>query len=56
MTCLKNSVTGGYPKNDLYKNGAVKSDHLNDIITQKFIAQLPQQCTLVGMLLLYKRT
>lgn len=30
-----------YPKNNLYKNGAVKNDHLTKIITQKFIAQTP---------------
>lgn len=30
-----------YPKNDLYKAGAVKNDHLTKIITQKFIAQTP---------------
>jgi hypothetical protein len=32
-----------YPKNDLYKNGAVKNDHLTKILTQKFIAQCPWQ-------------
>ena len=30
-----------YPKNDLYKNGSVKNDHLTKIITQKFIANNP---------------
>jgi hypothetical protein len=30
-----------YPKNDLYKSGAVKNDLLTKIITQKFIAQTP---------------
>ncbi len=30
-----------YPKNDLYKSGAVRNDHLVKIITQKFIAQTP---------------
>ncbi len=30
-----------YPKNDLYKAGAVKNDLLTKIITQKFIAQTP---------------
>lgn len=30
-----------YPVNNLYKNGAVKNDHLTKIITQKFIAHLP---------------
>lgn len=34
-------VTISYPKNDLYKNGTVKNDHLTKIITQKFIAQTP---------------
>ncbi len=32
-----------YPKNDLYKGGAVKNDHLTKIITQKYIAQVPWQ-------------
>ena len=35
------SVTVNYPKNDLYKNGAVRNDKLTKIITQKFIAQVP---------------
>ncbi len=30
-----------YPKNDLYKGGAVKNDLLTKIITQKYIAQVP---------------
>nr|WP_067058252.1 SusD/RagB family nutrient-binding outer membrane lipoprotein [Mucilaginibacter sp. L294] len=30
-----------YPKNDLYKSGSVKNDHLTKIITQKYLAQLP---------------
>jgi hypothetical protein len=30
-----------YPVNNLYKNGAVKNDHMTKIITQKFIAQTP---------------
>lgn len=30
-----------YPKNDIYKNGAVKNDLLAKIITQKYIAQTP---------------
>lgn len=30
-----------YPKNDIYKNGAIKNDLLAKIITQKFIAQTP---------------
>lgn len=44
----KNGYTGAdgtatviYPKNDLYKGGAVKNDHLTKIITQKFIANMP---------------
>lgn len=44
----KDGYTGGdksiiytYPKNGLYKNGAVKNDRLTKIITQKFIAQTP---------------
>jgi len=32
-----------YPKNSLYKNGAVKNDLLTKVITQKFIAQNPWQ-------------
>jgi hypothetical protein len=35
------TVTLSYPKNELYKNGTVKNDHLTKIITQKFIAQTP---------------
>lgn len=35
------TVEKAYPKNDLYKNGTVKNDHLTKIITQKFIAQTP---------------
>ncbi len=30
-----------YPKNSIYKNGAVRNDYLTKIITQKFIAQVP---------------
>lgn len=41
MSGARTSITVSYPKNDLYKNGAVKNDHLNKIITQKFIAQTP---------------
>ncbi|MBB6500677.1 SusD/RagB family nutrient-binding outer membrane lipoprotein [Pedobacter cryoconitis] len=41
MTGTPGTVTVNYPKNDLYKNGAVKNDHLTKIITQKFIAQTP---------------
>jgi hypothetical protein len=41
LTGAKSTVTVAYPKNDIYKNGAVKNDHLNKIITQKFIAQTP---------------
>ena len=35
------TTTINYPKNDLYKNGAVRNDKLTKIITQKFIAQVP---------------
>ncbi len=35
------TVAKSYPKNDLYKAGAVKNDLLTKIITQKFIAQTP---------------
>ncbi|MDR6784646.1 hypothetical protein ABIE26_003292 [Pedobacter africanus] len=41
MTGAPGTVTVNYPKNDLYKNGTVKNDHLTKIITQKFIAQTP---------------
>lgn len=41
FTGTRRSTTVGYPKNDLYKNGTVKNDHLTKIITQKFIAQTP---------------
>lgn len=41
LTGVKGSKTVAYPKNDLYKNGAVRNDHLTKIITQKFIAQTP---------------
>jgi hypothetical protein len=44
----ENGVTGAvspvevpYAKNNLYKSGAVKNDHLTKIITQKYLAQLP---------------
>lgn len=30
-----------YPENTIYQGGSVKNDHLNKIITQKFIAQTP---------------
>lgn len=35
------TVSINYPVNNLYKNGAVRNDHLTKIITQKFIAQTP---------------
>jgi hypothetical protein len=41
FTGARGTTTVAYPKNDLYKNGAVKNDHLTKIITQKFIAQTP---------------
>jgi hypothetical protein len=34
-------IAVNYPKNDLYKSGAVKNDQLTKIITQKYLAQLP---------------
>ncbi|MDB4922490.1 SusD/RagB family nutrient-binding outer membrane lipoprotein [Mucilaginibacter sp.] len=34
-------VSVNYPKNDLYKSGAVRNDQLTKIITQKYLAQLP---------------
>lgn len=30
-----------YPENTIYEGGNIKNDHLNKIITQKFIAQVP---------------
>lgn len=36
-------ATISYPKNDLYKSGAVRNDLLTKIITQKYIAQVPWQ-------------
>ena len=41
FTGARGTTMVAYPKNDLYKNGAVKNDHLTKIITQKFIAQTP---------------
>lgn len=41
ITGVPGTVTVNYPKNDLYKNGSFKNDHLTKIITQKFIAQTP---------------
>ncbi|PYF72383.1 SusD-like starch-binding protein associating with outer membrane [Pedobacter nutrimenti] len=41
MTGTAGTLTLDYPKNNLYKNGTVKNDHLTKIITQKFIAQTP---------------
>ncbi|MDO5035694.1 MAG: SusD/RagB family nutrient-binding outer membrane lipoprotein [Porphyromonas sp.] len=35
------TVNYKYPTNSIYKGGAVNNDHLNKIITQKFIAQVP---------------
>jgi hypothetical protein len=43
MTGAPGTLTLAYPKNDLYKSGTVKNDHLTKIITQKFIAQTPWQ-------------
>jgi hypothetical protein len=41
LTGTTGTATIAYPKNTLYKNGAVRNDHLTKIITQKFIAQTP---------------
>lgn len=41
MTGKEESYTYSYPKNGLYKDGAVSNDHLTKIITQKYIAQVP---------------
>lgn len=35
------TVNIAYPKNTIYKNGAVKNDKLTKIITQKYIANMP---------------
>lgn len=35
------TYTMTFPVNHLYKNGAVKNDHLTKIITQKYLAQTP---------------
>lgn len=40
-TGVEGTTSRIYPKNDLYKGGSVKNDHLTKIITQKFIAQNP---------------
>ena len=41
LTGTPGTVAIDYPVNNLYKNGAVRNDHLTKIITQKFIAQTP---------------
>lgn len=41
MTGSKGTVQIKYPVNNLYKDGAIRNDHLTKIITQKFIAQTP---------------
>lgn len=41
LTGTPGTVSIKYPVNNLYKNGAVRNDHLTKIITQKFIAQTP---------------
>jgi hypothetical protein len=41
ITGAAGTVAVAYPKNDLYKSGAVRNDHLTKIITQKYLAQLP---------------
>ncbi len=40
-TDVAGTVEIKYPVNNLYKDGAVRNDHLTKIITQKFIAQNP---------------
>ena len=41
LTGTAGTVNIAYPSNTLYKNGAVRNDHLTKIITQKYIAQTP---------------
>jgi hypothetical protein len=41
LTGAAGTVAIPYPKNDLYKAGAVRNDQLTKIITQKYLAQLP---------------
>ena len=41
ITGAAGTVAVAYPKNDLYKSGTVRNDHLTKIITQKYLAQLP---------------
>jgi hypothetical protein len=41
ITGADGTVAVNYPKNDLYKSGTVRNDHLTKIITQKYLAQLP---------------
>ncbi len=41
LTGTPGTASINYPVNNLYKNGAVRNDHLTKIITQKFIAQTP---------------
>ncbi|PST82281.1 SusD/RagB family nutrient-binding outer membrane lipoprotein [Pedobacter yulinensis] len=42
-TGAEGTVAVAYPKNDLYKNGTVRNDHMTKILTQKFIASFPWQ-------------
>ncbi|MBB2145113.1 SusD/RagB family nutrient-binding outer membrane lipoprotein [Pedobacter sp. LMG 31464] len=41
ITGATGTVNIAYPKNDLYKSGAIRNDHMTKILTQKFIAQTP---------------
>ncbi|MBL4677267.1 MAG: SusD/RagB family nutrient-binding outer membrane lipoprotein [Mucilaginibacter sp.] len=41
ITGAAGTVAVAYPKNDLYKSGSVKNDHMTKIMTQKYLAQLP---------------
>jgi len=41
ITGAASMVEVAYAKNNLYKSGSVKNDHLTKIITQKYLAQLP---------------
>ncbi|MFD0793544.1 SusD/RagB family nutrient-binding outer membrane lipoprotein [Mucilaginibacter litoreus] len=41
ITGKAGTVDVAYPKNDLYKSGTVRNDHMTKIITQKYLAQLP---------------
>ncbi|WP_158829245.1 SusD/RagB family nutrient-binding outer membrane lipoprotein [Mucilaginibacter lacusdianchii] len=41
ITGAKGTVDVAYPKNNFYKSGSVRNDHMTKIMTQKYLAQLP---------------